>query len=300
MNIHHLELFYYVARHGGIAGAVRNMPYGIQQPAVSGQIARLEEALGTKLFNRRPFALLPAGAELFEFIQPFFDGVDKVASRIRGASQQLRIAAPSIVLHDYLPQLLQRVRKLFPAFRLQLYEASRPDAERLLRSREVDMAITVMDQKKPAGLSSRPLLELPLVLLVTKKQQLTSAQQLWGRDKIEETLITFPRGETVQAHFQHGLDRLGVVWFPGIEVNSTRLIECYVENGYGIGVTVAMPDFKPPPGIRVIPLPNFPAVIVGAAWIGKLSPIARTFLAELQIEATAVKQRARRRTSRKA
>ena len=68
MNIHHLELFHYVAKHGGIAAAVRRMPYGIQQPAVSGQIARLEEALGAKLFNRRPFSLLPAGAELFEFI----------------------------------------------------------------------------------------------------------------------------------------------------------------------------------------------------------------------------------------
>jgi Bacterial regulatory helix-turn-helix protein, lysR family len=77
MNIHYLELFYYVARHGGIVPAVRNMPYDIQQPAVSGQIARLEESLGTKLFNRRPFALLPAGKELFEFIRPFFDEIDR-------------------------------------------------------------------------------------------------------------------------------------------------------------------------------------------------------------------------------
>jgi DNA-binding transcriptional LysR family regulator len=77
MNIHHLELFYYVARHGGIVPAVRNMPYGIQQPAVSGQIARLEESLGTKLFNRRPFALLPPGVELYEFIRPFFDEIDR-------------------------------------------------------------------------------------------------------------------------------------------------------------------------------------------------------------------------------
>jgi hypothetical protein len=45
MNIHHLELFYFVAKHGGIAAAVRNIPYGIQQPAVSGQIAKLEESL---------------------------------------------------------------------------------------------------------------------------------------------------------------------------------------------------------------------------------------------------------------
>src|SRR5215831_13159259 len=45
MNVHHLELFYYVAKHGGIMPAVRNIPYGIQQPAVSAQVAQLEEFL---------------------------------------------------------------------------------------------------------------------------------------------------------------------------------------------------------------------------------------------------------------
>jgi DNA-binding transcriptional LysR family regulator len=290
MNIHHLELFYYVAKHGGIAAAVRNMPYGIQQPAVSGQIARLEEALGAKLFNRRPFSLLPAGVELFEFIKPFFDNVDKVAARIRGAVQQLRIAAPSIVLHDYVPELLQRVRRRFPIFRLQLHEAARGDAERLLQAGEIDLAITVIDSKRRPEIHSRPLLELPLILLVNKKHHLTTAKQLWSRDKIEETLITFPRGDTVQAHFQRGLDQFGVEWFPGIEVNSTRLIEHYVANGYGIGATVATPGFKPPSGVRVISLPSFPPVVVGAAWAGKLSPIAQQFLAEVEIEASAVKR----------
>lgn len=57
MNIHHLELFYYVARHGGISSAVRQMPYGIQQPAVSSQILQLEKDLGVKLFERQPFRL---------------------------------------------------------------------------------------------------------------------------------------------------------------------------------------------------------------------------------------------------
>ena len=46
MNIHHLELFYFVAKFEGITAAVRKMPYGIQQPAVSGQILQLEEKLG--------------------------------------------------------------------------------------------------------------------------------------------------------------------------------------------------------------------------------------------------------------
>src|SRR5712672_1311138 len=69
MNIHHLELFYYVARHGGISEAVRNIPYGIQQPAMSGQVIQLEEFLGVTLFHRRPFALTPPGEDLYEFIK---------------------------------------------------------------------------------------------------------------------------------------------------------------------------------------------------------------------------------------
>ena len=63
MNVHHLELFYYVAKYEGITAAVRKMPYGIQQPAVSGQLLQLEKNLEVKLFNRRPFSLTDAGNE---------------------------------------------------------------------------------------------------------------------------------------------------------------------------------------------------------------------------------------------
>src|SRR5437764_14158195 len=107
MNVHHLELFYFVAKHGGIAAAVRNIPYGIQQPAVSGQIAKLEESLGTKLFQRRQFALSPAGVELFEFIKPFFDNVEIVGEKLRqNRSPQLLSAEPSIVVHGCRSELL--------------------------------------------------------------------------------------------------------------------------------------------------------------------------------------------------
>ena len=291
MNIHHLELFYYVARHGGIVPAVRNMPYGIQQPAVSGQIARLEESLGTKLFNRRPFALLPAGVELYEFIRPFFDEIDHVGEAIRGGSaQQLRVAAPAIVLHDYLPEILRRVRQHFPAFRLTLHEGARTEAERLLQAGEIDLAVTVIEHKKRSGIRSRALLELPLILLVKATQRLTRADELWGRDKIEETLITFRRSDPVSVHFQVGLQQLGVEWFPGIEVNSARLIECYVAHGYGIGLSVATLGFKTPKGIRALKLPNFPKVMIGAAWTGKLSAIAQQFLAEVESEATSLRK----------
>src|SRR5206468_683988 len=82
MNIHHLELFYYVAKYGGISEAVRNIPYGIQQPAMSGQVIQLEEFLGVTLFQRRPFALTSAGEELYQFIKPFFENLNPMADKL--------------------------------------------------------------------------------------------------------------------------------------------------------------------------------------------------------------------------
>ena len=107
MNIHHLELFYFVAKYEGITAAVRKMPYGIQQPAVSGQILQLERDLGVKLFNRRPFVLTPAGEELYDFLYPFFSRLDEVESRLKGEeSRHLRIAASASAMRNHLPELL--------------------------------------------------------------------------------------------------------------------------------------------------------------------------------------------------
>src|ERR1700720_3145656 len=123
MNIHHLELFYYVARHGGISEAVRNIPYGIQQPAVSGQVAQLEEFLGVTLFQRRPFALTQEGEKLYEFITPFFTGLEKIASELQGGqARHIRIGASTIVLREHLPEIFQGVRKKFPGLKMSLRE----------------------------------------------------------------------------------------------------------------------------------------------------------------------------------
>ena len=99
------------------------------------------------------------------------------------------------------------------------------------------------------------------------------------------------RSDPVHAYFQRGLERLGVEWFCGIEVTSERLIQQYVASGYGIGLTVAVPGFRPPPQLRALPLSGFPPVVVGVAWSGKLFDITRQLLAELDVEAET--QRAR-------
>ncbi|HEX7618507.1 MAG TPA: LysR family transcriptional regulator [Verrucomicrobiae bacterium] len=286
MNIHHLELFYYVARHGGITEAVHNIPYGIQQPAVSSQMAQLEEFLGATLFHRRPFALTPAGREIYDFIRPFFDNLEAVTEKIHGGvSQHLRIAASETVLREHLPAILQELRQRFPKLKITLREGYHPEVVTWLQQREIDVSLGLIGGKPPAGVHAIPLFKLPLVLLVPKNSKLKSAQELWQRDPIGESLITVPSNEFISRAFQAGLAKLEVEWFSRIEVSSVELVQTYVANGYGIGVTVGVPKMRLHPQVRVLPLDGFAPIPFGALWQGGRNPLLDAFLKIIQATA---------------
>jgi len=286
MNIHHLELFYYVARHGGITEAVRNIPYGIQQPAVSSQVGQLEEYLGVTLFQRRPFSLTPAGEKLYRFVEPFFANLDSVAGELQGGkARHIRIGASTIVLRDHLPELFQTLGKRFPNLKIALREGYPAEFEASLQKEELDLAVTTIEKRPPPGLHSMALVELPLILLVPNGSPVTSASQLWERDKIEDPLICLPPAEAITKNLQQGLVRLGVDWFPSMEVSSIELIQTYVAGGFGIGVSVQAPKTRLLPNIRAVPLPDFAPVILGALWRGKTSALLQAFVEELQLRA---------------
>ena len=279
MNVHHLELFYYVARHGGIAEAVRNMPYGIQQPAVSAQVIQLEDFLGVTLFHRRPFSLTPPGSELYEFVKPFFSNLGPMADKLQGGvSHHIRIAASETVLRDHLPLILQELRKAFHRLRVTLREGYHPDVVTWLQHQEIDVSIGLIAPKGAAGIKTIPMFNLPLVLLVPKASKLKSAEELWQRDRIEEALITVPRNERIMRAFQAGLAKRKVDWFSGIEVSSVEMVQTYVANGYGIGVTVAAPNAKFHPEVRVLPLDGFEPVTFGVHWQGRRNALLDALL----------------------
>lgn len=291
MNIHHLELFYYVARHGGIMEAVRNMPYGIQQPAVSAQVAQLEEFLGVTLFQRRPFLLTPQGEKLYQFIFPFFSGLEKMAEELQGGeARHIRIGASLIILRDHVPELVQTIKRRFPGLTISLREGFPAQLENLLMRDEVDLVFTLIEKKPIPGVNSLALVELPLVLLVEKSSKLTSAEQLWKRDKIDEALICLPERENLTVQFLAKLEKLQVEWFPSIEASSVDLVETYVARGLGIGVSVAVPKKPLHPNVRALPLPGFPPAIIGALWRGKRTRLMQAFLAEAQTRAKALSE----------
>ena len=281
MNVHHLELFYYVAKHGGISAAVRGIPYGIQQPAVSGQMGKLEEDVGVKLFERSPFKLTPAGVRLFGHVQPFFEGIDAVAERIREASApRLRVGAAELIIREHLHSVVERLRAHHPQMRLVLRSGSTLELEAWLRDRHIDLAITPLEGRPPARLSSARMLRMPLVLVVPRDSKLKSAAELWPQREIAEPLITVPLTEAISRIFRKGLQRRRVTWPTAIEASSLELVARYVERGYGLGVTVAVPEVFKQSGVRVLPLEGFDPVEVAIMWQGEATPLIQLVLDE--------------------
>jgi DNA-binding transcriptional LysR family regulator len=283
VNIHHLELFYYVARSGGISRAVQRMPYGIQQPALSSQILLLEEDVGTKLFERSPFRLTPKGEELYAFVRPFFENLATVGARLRKESlPSIRIGASEFVLREHLPAVIERLRAQHPQIHLSLRSGYDPELLAWVLDRQIDLALTAMETRPQPVIRCLRLMRLPLVLLVSRRSKIKSAAELWAHKLVKEPLISLPSFEPITRVFQKGLQRLKVEWPTAIEASSMDMVTWYVANGDGIGLSVQFALAEKPAGVRVLPLEGFAPLEVAAFWRGAPTPLIRAIIEEGQ------------------
>ena len=277
MNVHHLVLFYYVAGHGGISAAVRKIPYGIQQPAVSAQMGKLEQDAGVKLFERSPFRLTPAGARLFAHVQPFFGELDRVAAELRRtALPELRIGGAELVLRDHLPAVMRGLRADFPKLRFSLRTTGfQSEVETWLRAGHIDVAFTPLPSRVPAGLRMAPFARFPLVLQVHRKSALKTAEELWARKKISEPLICLPENSEIVRSFFRVLKRRGISWPQLVETTSLDLVTRYVANGDGIGLNVQANPTAKTKDVRLLPLEGFAPITMGALWCGEATALEK-------------------------
>jgi LysR family transcriptional activator of nhaA len=116
LNYHHLLYFWVVAKEGSIVRASEELH--LAHPTISGQIHRLEDVLGEKLFSRRGrnLVLTEAGRVAFRYADEIFslgrEFVDTLKGRASGRPLRLVVG-----IADVLPPSLVR-RFLEPAFRL--------------------------------------------------------------------------------------------------------------------------------------------------------------------------------------
>lgn len=273
MNVHFLELFYYVARHGGITEAARHIPYGIQQPAVSSQMGKLEADLNVKLFERRPFRLTAAGEKLYAYVGPFFDQQEAVAKSLRETEvPTLSVGAAELILRDHLPVVFREVKKQFPRLKISLRSLGfNSEAERWLERGEVDVAFVPLRTRAPRGFNRREIIRLPLALQVSPELGIKTSEELFTQKVLTLPLIGLPETSTISEAFQRALKQRGIRWSQTVEAGSLDLVSRYVANGDGVGITVLLDPQKRTPGVRTLTLNEFGFVTVGALWRKEMS-----------------------------
>jgi len=118
LNYHHLLYFWVVAKEGSIVRASEELR--LAHPTISGQIHRLEEVLGEKLFARRGrnLVLTEAGRVAFRYADEIFslgrEFVDTLKGRASGKPLRLVVGVADVLA----PSLVRRF--LEPAFRLEM------------------------------------------------------------------------------------------------------------------------------------------------------------------------------------
>ena len=197
MELRQLRTFVVVAelRHFGKAASLCNL----SQPAVSHQIALLEEELGAKLLNRaaRRVSLTVAGEVFLEEARRILGAVDRAHERMeevaRGAVGRIRLGATPTPGLYLLPPLLAKYRCEHQAYDLRFEIGPMHQiAERVARN-DLDMAIVA--GALPSGeLKARSLSSDEFVIIALPNGPLARARTLKPGQLETETWLVREEG----------------------------------------------------------------------------------------------------------
>jgi len=217
MELRQLRTFVAVAelRHFARAASLCNL----SQPAVSHQIALLEEEIGAKLLNRaaRRVSLTVAGEVFLEEARRILGAVDRAHERMqevaRGAVGRIRLGATATPGLYLLPPLLARYRTEHESYDLRLEIAPIHDlAERVARN-DLDMAI-VAGALPSAELQARSLSQDELVVIAPPNSSLARTRALKPGQLESETWLIREEGSDTR--------RQAVTWWHRHRIAPTR------------------------------------------------------------------------------
>jgi DNA-binding transcriptional LysR family regulator len=163
-----VSLFVQVAEAGSFAVAADRV--GLSRSAVGKAIARLEERLGTRLFHRttRSQALTQAGQAYYERCRRVLAELEAAEADIDTGratpSGRLRVTAPVLIGRRFVaPVLLDLVRQ-HPGLSLEI---AFTDRQADLVEDGIDLAVRAAPLPDVAGLATRRLARLPMVVCAT-------------------------------------------------------------------------------------------------------------------------------------
>lgn len=195
-ELRHLVYFHEVARHLHFRKAGEAL--SLAQPALSRQIAQLEQALGTPLFirSRRRVELTPAGRTLDARIEPLLRALQQVPRDVRAVAEgevgHVRVAFTGLAMATVLPKILREFHQRHPGIRLELTESPTSAQLAALQAGELGCGFFHPDAPTP-GIRTHLLLRERNGVLLPARHALAKRTTLRLRDLATTPFVLFPR-----------------------------------------------------------------------------------------------------------
>ncbi len=178
---------------------------GVTQPALSKQIAELEERVGCMLFIRssQTKEVTEAGAVFVEHARLALLSAERAVQAARAAaagSDTILMIGQSPNIDPYIASTMHSVRlPLFPNLELRFSSHYSGDALNLLRSGEIDLAI-VIGIHEDTGVSAVKISEEPFYVALLSSDPLSLKKELTVGDLANRRLALFERQVNPAVH----------------------------------------------------------------------------------------------------
>lgn len=241
-----------VRETGTVTAAARRL--GITQPALSRMIAALEAELGFALFTRDGRRLQPAPGAIWFLDQAAVTltsaaRLGDLAVAVRGGRiLRLRIAAPTNLAQDVLPQALVGFARCWPDVDVEVLIRRRPEMLRALAGCEIDFALGVL----PVGESHvkvRPFATTEAICMLPASHRLAHAVEVTPAMLAGETHIGLPEGSVLRHWVEDAFAAAGARYRCGFTVDSNLIAARLVAAGLGCSVIHPLAAGGLPPGV---------------------------------------------------
>jgi DNA-binding transcriptional LysR family regulator len=200
MELRTLRTFVAVAELRSFSEAARRLH--TVQPAISRQIAELEEELGTALLWRstREVRVTAAGEVLLEDARRLLalesEAHDRVTRAAKGQTGQLRIGYMSSATARFMPVLLRHFNQRHPDVHVELFEMTAQQQLEAFARHEIDLGLSrPLPDPAPLGLEKLLLYQDHLMAVLPHEHPLAKRKRLSLKELAREDFVLFVRGQ---------------------------------------------------------------------------------------------------------
>ncbi len=235
MNLRFVEAFYWAVTLKSVTRAAEKLY--VTQSALSSRIAALEAELGVLLLDRRDkqFRLTIAGTRFHRHAERLLNLQRDIKAEFGsdgGRTTSLRIGVIESVLHSWLVDWLQALRRELPALELELTVETTPVLMDHMRRGAADLVLAAMPADGD-GVRSRALAPMPMVFV---GQAPRHARRRWTLPELclGDELLTFQRGSQPHVALLDLCRRQGVEAPRVHAISSISAMVQLVESGFGV------------------------------------------------------------------